>query len=305
MNDLPLNALRAFALTVAAGGVRAAARELGVSHSAVSRHLLELEKWLARPLFERSRGRAGIRPTAQGRQLAARITRALREMSSAAQEVRERRSAFTVTVGAAPSVAARWLMPQLPRLEKAHPRIEVSVLVDQRMTDPREAGCDLSIRMGRGPWPGVDATPLMSDTLCPMMSPAAWERAGRPSTPAQLTGLKLLHDRDPNASWAAWRERFGPPDLEVRRGPRFDSSDLVLRAAVHGLGVALARGRLAEMDMASGALVRPLGDLSIELPDAYWVVCPAGEKRTATSTVIAWLRQAAAGSRKAGSGLSL
>ncbi len=60
MKELPLNALRTFALTITSGGVRAAARELGVSHSAVSRHLGELEKWLGRRLFERTAGRQGI-----------------------------------------------------------------------------------------------------------------------------------------------------------------------------------------------------------------------------------------------------
>jgi LysR family glycine cleavage system transcriptional activator len=108
----------------------------------------------------------------------------------------------------------------------------------------------------------------------------------------------LLHDRDPNASWAAWRARFGPPDLDVRRGPRFDSSDLVLRAAAQGLGVALARDRLAETEVANGSLVRLFGDLAILLPDAYWLITPRGERRGATNDVIAWLRRdASRGSR--------
>ncbi len=291
MKELPLNALRAFALTVAAGGVRAAARELGVSHSAVSRHLLELEEWLGRPLFDRMGGQAGIAVTAQGRELAAEVTKALRDIGSAVHGVRETRSAFAVTIGAAPSVANRWLVPRLMRLEKAHPRIEVSILVDQRVRDPRDAGCDFSIRVGRGPWPDVEAIPLMSDALYPVMSPETWRKAGRPTTPGQLTGLRLLHDRDPNASWAAWRANFGPADLDVRRGPRFDSSDLALRAAAQGLGVALARHRLTETELTNGSLVRPFGHLAVPLPDAYWVITPSGEKRSATLDVIAWLKR--------------
>lgn len=60
------------------------------------------------------------------------------------------------------------------------------MLVDQRVLDPRQAGYDLSIRMGRGPWPGVEATSLMDDKLFPVMSPELWERAGRPCEPEQL-----------------------------------------------------------------------------------------------------------------------
>lgn len=107
MNELPLNALRAFALTVGSSGVRAAARELGVSHSAVSRRLHELEKWLGRELFERTTGRQGLVATPQARQLAVAVTKAMRDMDIATQEVRERRSRHAVTIGTAPSLASR------------------------------------------------------------------------------------------------------------------------------------------------------------------------------------------------------
>jgi LysR family transcriptional regulator, glycine cleavage system transcriptional activator len=293
MKELPLNALRAFALTVAADGVRAAARELGVSHSAVSRHLLELEKWLGAALFERPGSHSGLTATVQARQLARALIKALKDMDTAVEALRERRSDFAVTIGAAPSVANRWLLPRLPRLERAHPRIEVSVLVDQRVLDLRDAGCDLTIRMGQGPWSGVEATPLMDDTLYPVMSPKFWEKAGRPSELGQLPHIRLLHDRDPNAGWLAWRARFGPPDLDVRRGLRFGSSDLTLRAATQGLGVALARGRLAEEDLRTGTLIRPFGDRAVTLKDAYWIVTPLGRQRSAVSQVAAWLRREA------------
>jgi LysR family transcriptional regulator, glycine cleavage system transcriptional activator len=293
MKELPLNALRAFSLTVAAGGVRPAARELGVSHSAVSRHLRELEKWLGTRLFERTRGEARLAATAQAQQLARGVTKALHDMDAAVQAVREKRSQFAVTIGAAPSVANRWLLPRLARLERAHPRIELSVLVDQRVLDPDEAGCDLAIRMGQGPWSNVEAVPLMDDALYPVMSPSFWERAGRPSEPRQLARMRLLHDRDPNASWAAWRARFGPQGLDIRQGLRFGSSDLTLRAAQQGLGVALARGRLAEEDLKNGSLVCPFGDRSVALKDAYWLVSPLGHKRTAVGMVTDWLRREA------------
>src|SRR6266436_2607885 len=64
MDRLPLNALRAFALVLERGGVRAAARELEISHSAVSRHLKELERWLGVTLLEQ-RDSGGLRASAQ------------------------------------------------------------------------------------------------------------------------------------------------------------------------------------------------------------------------------------------------
>jgi LysR family glycine cleavage system transcriptional activator len=81
----------------------------------------------------------------------------------------------------------------------------------------------------------------------------------------------------------------------VRRGPRFTSSDLVLRAAAQGQGVALARRRLAADDLASGALVRPIAGRSVDLGPAYWLVTlRQAPERPALSTVVAWLRREAA-----------
>lgn len=294
MDPLPLNALRAFALAIQHGGVRAAARELGISHSAVSRHIAELERWLGVSLFERGNGTRGLVVTAQGRQLAAVASQSFADLARATGAVREQRSAHAVTISTTPSFAARWLLPRLPALERAHPRLEVSVVVDQRLDDPHASTSDFAIRTGQGPWPDVDAEPLMGDALYPVMSAAAWEAAGQPSRPEALRELRLLHDRDAGTSWQRWRQQVGPPDLDVRAGPRFASSDLVLRAAASGLGVALARHRLAADDVATGALVRPFGDRHIAIENAYWIVTPQqGVLRASGRTVIAWLRREA------------
>jgi LysR family transcriptional regulator, glycine cleavage system transcriptional activator len=290
MNELPLNALRAFALTAAHGGVRAAARELHVAHSSVSRHLAELEAWLGVPLVERGSGRGGWLPTPQARVLSNAVLAGLRDIAAATAAVREPGSRFAVTLSATPSLATRWLLPRLPALERAQPRLEVSVVVNQRIENLAAAGVDIAVRMGSGPWPGLQCEPLMDDSLYPVMSPALWQSSGRPSRPADLAGLRLLHDRDPQASWEQWQQAFGPAGLKLQRGPRFTSSDLLLRAAQQGQGVALARARLAAEELAAGTLLRPFGARAVRVPDAYWIVCTPGTRRHAVDMVLDWLR---------------
>lgn len=293
MRDLPLNALRALAAVHAHGGVRAAARELGVAHSSISRHLAELERWVGAPLAEGG-SRAGLRFTREGAALAAAAHAALSDIEQTARSLREARSERSVLISTAPSFAARWLVPRLPALEAAHPRLEISVGIEQRLLDPDGRRADIAIRMGRGPWPNVRCEPLMNELLYPLMSPAFWKRSGRPRRPADLAGLRLLHDRDPQASWEIWRAAHGPRTLEVRKGPRFTSSDLVLRAARQGQGVALARHRLASEEIASGALVRPRGALAVEIESAYWLVLPDRPRlRPAVAAVVQWLHQQA------------
>ncbi len=294
MKDLPLNALRVFALACAKGGVRSAARELGIAHSSVSRHLAELEKWLGVPLSrEKGAGRRGWTPTPQGEALGKAVLAGLLEVEAATQAVREARSPFAVTISAAPSFAARWLLPRLPALERAHPRIELSVLINQRTEDLGAGGIDLAVRMGAGPWPDLHCEALMDDALYPVMSPEVWDKAGRPSRPQALSSMRLLHDRDPHAGWERWRERFGPASLNLQRGPRFASSELLLRAAAQGQGVALARHRLAADDVATGLLARPFGEREVRVERAYWIVWPDRAPRDAVATTIAWLKDQA------------
>ena len=298
---LPLNALRAFATVYAEGGVRAAARALGVSHSAVSRHLGELDVWLGVPLTHDGGGRRGLAFTSQGEALGRATISGLHAIEVVVRSLREARSAGSVTLSTSPSFASRWLLPRLAVLEESQPGLEVSLLVDQRVVDLDATGVDLAVRMGRGPWSDGRAEPFMDDALYPVMSRAFWEKAGRPARPADLLGLRLLHDRDPHASWEVWRQAYGPKQLDVRSGPRLASSDLVLRAAALGQGVALARDRLVMDDLRSGVLLRPIGELSVPLTAAYWVVIPRDDRpRAAATQVVEWLKAQADVFRPAG-----
>ncbi|MGE7139619.1 LysR substrate-binding domain-containing protein [Luteibacter sp. NPDC031894] len=295
MKSLPLNALRAFAMTHEHGGVRAAARELGVAHSSVSRHLAELETWIGVPLFER--GAATWTPSPQGVALARRVHELLQGMAEATAAAREAPSPFTVTIGVAPSFASRWLLPRLPTLERAHPRIGLSVLVNQQL-DTLSEGVDLAVRMGSGPWAGLDCEPLMDDHLYPVVNTDFWRAANGSDAVESLLGLRLLHDRDPSASWEHWRRVHGPASLPLDHGARLTSSDLVLRAAELGQGIALARGRLAEDALVAGTLIRPFGDKAVHLPKAYWLVRPkrkaaSPSQRHAVTAVVAWLKDQA------------
>lgn len=291
MRDLPLNALRVLALACEHGGVRAAARELGIAHSSVSRHLAELEDWLGVPLTHgKAAGRRGWAPTPQADALGKAVLAGLSDIAAATASIREARSPFAVTLSTAPSFAANWLLPRLPALERAHPRIVLSVLVNQQLEPLQAGGIDLAVRMGAGPWPGLHCEPLMDDSLYPVMSPAFWKRAGSPARPQALSSLRLLHDRDPHAGWEQWRRRFGPASLNLQRGPRFASSDLLLRAARQGLGVALARHRLAADDVAAGLLVRPFGARGVPVENAYWIARTHAPPRHAVTTLIQWLK---------------
>ncbi len=290
MRDLPLTLLRALAAVYDTGGIRPAGRRLGVQHSAISRALRDLEAWLEIPIFERRDGQRTLAFTAEGASLGKAALTALMELDSAVQKTREGSNANSVTIATTPSFAMRWLLPRLPMLTETHPKIEVSIIVDQARKSPVASGADLNIRMGSRPTDAPDPLPLMDEQVFPVIAPRLWEKLGRPTKVSDLQGLPLLHDRDPATSWAIWRVKMGPGQLDVRRGPRLTSSDLILRAAEQGQGVALARGRLATDSLVDGTLIRPFGEGKIDLGTNYWIITnPDTGARRVVRAVIQWL----------------
>ncbi|MEM9477437.1 MAG: LysR substrate-binding domain-containing protein [Pseudomonadota bacterium] len=290
MRDLPLTLLRALAAVYETGGVRPAGRLLGVQHSAVSRALRDLEAWLEVPLFESRDGQRALVFSAEGAILGKAVLDAMKDLEGSVLATREGSSANSVTISTTPSFAMRWLLPRLPSLIEAHPKIEVSIIVDQARKSPMATGADLNVRMGAQPSQDLDPIPLMDERVFPVMAPGLWKKRGRPSKTYELLNLPLLHDRDPSTSWGTWRKRVGPERLEVRKGPRLTSSDLILRAAEQGHGVALARGRLAEESVASGSLLRPFGDAELDLGTNYWIIGnPETRSRRVVQNVVEWL----------------
>lgn len=290
MRELPLTLLRALAAVYDTGGIRPAGRRLGVQHSAISRALRDLEAWLEIPIFEKRDGRRTLSFTAEGASLGKAALTALVDLENAVQKTREGSNANSVTIATTPSFAMRWLLPRLPLLTEHHPKIEVSIIVDQARKSPVASGADLNIRMGSRPTGEPEPIPLMDEQVFPVIAPQLWEKLGRPTTVAELLGLPLLHDRDPATSWAAWRLKMGPEHLDVRRGPRLTSSDLILRAAEQGQGIALARGRLASESLDNGTLIKPFGEQTMLLGTNYWIIAnPETSGRRVVRSVIEWL----------------
>ncbi len=290
MKELRLNSLRAFAATYQTGGVRAAATFLGVSHSAVSRHIKELEAWIGIPLLSEEAPRQRLTFTREGQRLGKAAADNLTSLEGVILSLKESRRSNSVVISTTASVAVRWLIPRLAAFQDTHRSIEVSVLTEQSISDPQSQGADLAIRMGRGPWAGFECEPFMDDALYPVIHPNLLDRSKR-KKPDPFKKCPLIHDRDPAAAWHEWFKKHPNVSVDLRRGLRFTSSDLVLRAAAQKLGIALARDRLVADDILSGVLVRPFGDTSIKLNNAYWLVVPKhATLRSAVTIVIDWLR---------------
>jgi DNA-binding transcriptional LysR family regulator len=128
----------------------------------------------------------------------------------------------------------------------------------------------MAVRFGPGTWAGLISIKLRDEELVPVCSPAL--RGGRlPRVPSDLLKMPLLHDeRQP---WSIWFEAVGLGYRDAGQGPRYSDENLLLPAAIGGLGVALARASLVEADLASGRLVR-LFSRSVPTRYSYFIVYP-------------------------------
>lgn len=296
MKNLPLNMLRAYGAVYETGGVRSAARRLGVTHSSVSKFLNELEDWLGVRLIERQATNRITGFTREGDVLGRSVINSLSDIQQVVTAISESRRQNAVVIEMTPSFATRWFFPKLGAFELAFPHIELSIIVEQRVRKPHEQEADISIRLGTGPWDGLECRPLMDDALYPVMREDYWKKHVKGKTPdlTVLRDMRLFHDRNPSASWGVWAAHMQVEGLSLMQGPRYSSLDLSLRGAEQGLGVALARHQFVAESLASGALIAPFENAVMPLPESIWIVRAGhGQPSAAAQLVLGWLIQQA------------
>ncbi len=264
----PLGALRVFEAAARHQNFSHAGAELHITHSAISHQMKALERELGVTLFHR-RSR-GVRLTEPGRTLAATMHEALDRIARGIAELRAKpHRALTISV--LPAFATHWLIPRLADFNRRHPDIDINVRAGQALADFASEDVDLAVRYGGGQWPGLHAVQLAHEDVFPVCSPRF--NGGRlPKRLGDLAKARLLHT--PLQPWDEWFQAMGVAAMPSRRGMTFSETDLLLRAAIDGLGIALSRRMLAQPELDAGRLVRPVRH-SVRADRSYFIVYPA------------------------------
>lgn len=274
-----LNALRAFEAAARHQSFAQAAAELHVTPAAVSQLVKQLEDYLGQALFRRGKQLATSDAAREALPL---ITGAFDQLERAVARLRGSVERGPLVVSMPPTFAARWLVSRLDDFQDKHPEIELRLLATRRLVDFALEDVDLAIRFGRGDYPDLEVERLMPETIVPVAAPAL---AADIKTPVDLVRKPLINDewhtsRQVFPDWETWLASLGVvPDTPLRLR-HFGDANLVLQAAVAGLGVALSWHSLVADDLARGTLVRVL-DLSIASDLGYHMVMPVGRSQTA------------------------
>lgn len=291
----PLNALRAFETAARHMNFSRAADELSVTPGAVSQQIQNLEDYVGAPLFKRTP--KGLLLTDAAQTALPALREAFDRLGEAASLLTAAVDGRRVTVSAAPSFAAKWLVPRLGRFEAAHPEVDVWLSAGMELVDFASGEVDVAIRYGSGRYPGLEVQRLMSETVIPVASPELLAERALDS-PEDLAHHVLLHDGSPDADescpdWQMWLTARGIRGVDGARGPRFNQSSLVIEAAMNGRGVALAKRALAQADIDAGRLIAPL-QIATAVDFAYYVVHPKAKGRLSqVKAFVKWLGEEA------------
>jgi LysR family transcriptional regulator, glycine cleavage system transcriptional activator len=251
IGSISLNGIRAFEAVARLGSFKAAAEELRLTSSAVSHAVIDLERDLGIGLIDRQR--RGAKLTERGEAFYAHVRLAFDQLRLGIDETSLRmRKVFRLH--AAPSFAAGWLSPRLPKLLALHPDIEVRLSAGTDYSTFASNDFDADIVYGPVRATSVTVIPIAEETVAPMCTPAI---AATIATPADLRRHILIQSDTKLVRWSHWFEKNGLSD-QALHGIRFDRSFLAIAAAADGLGIALESTLLAERELASGRLVMPL-----------------------------------------------
>jgi LysR family glycine cleavage system transcriptional activator len=307
----PLNALRAFEAAARHLSVKKAAVELNVTPAAVSHQIRMLEDYLGVQLFHRYN--RALELTDAARASLPKLREGFDCLVQAVERLRSHVSGGVLTVSAAPSFAARWLMPRLHRFIAAHPEVDVRVSARMRRVSVDGKGdvaeratveawlddSDIAILYGRGNYPSLWVKKLLDLTITPICSPQLLKGDHPLKSPADLSRHMLLHDDtgdlyDNEPFWDVWLREAGVNGVDSRRGPHFSHAVLAFEAAIDAVGVVATMPVLAAEDLATGRLVAPF-DLRVPLASAYYLVChESASTRPAVALFRDWLLEEAA-----------
>ena len=263
-----------------------AASELCVTQAAISHQIKALEEYLGSALFIRHPRKLELTQT--GEKLLPVVRESLDALGKAISDIRSQRDFSPLCIGVAPSFAAHWLMPRLEQLFHKHPAIELSLKHSNALVDFNDQSFDIQIIYGPNKWRGLQSQLILEIDFFPVCSPALLKDGRELKTFDDLNNFNLLHDSDHDI-WGKWLELAGADGVEPNRGTVIDDTNLLMKAARDGVGIAMCSMPFVKDHLASGNLVRPF-DLSLTSDKAYYAVCPKEHlSRKEVSTLWTWL----------------
>ena len=286
----PLKAFFAAAESLDSGRLRAAAKQLGLTESAVSHQVKRLEEFLGVALFERD-GRA-LRLTAAGTRFHRAIQPALSAIQAATDDMKAEPRRQRVTLTLPTSIAAFWLIPRMAKLQETHPTIDLQLVATNRLCDFAREQIDLAIRYGTGDWRDLDVQPLMPELYFPVASAAFVDKYKSQDSAEVLKTSRIIVNALHPDEWAEWCSAHGLQPPRTSNMITLSSAELVVPAVLDEVGIGIGRRPIIDPLLKDGRLVPLFRDRAIGRA-AYYLVRPRVGQSAAARKIADWLIQEA------------
>lgn len=264
----PLNPLRAFEATARRGSVSAAARELNVTHGAISHQIRALELSFNAALFER--GGKRLKLTSQGALLLPAVTEAFEGIAAATAAMTRPTTSGQLRITCVPALLSFWMIPRLHQFTGQFPDVRLTLVASNDTANLFSRDVDICLLYGDGNWPDCWARLWSRLELFPVVSPTLLNMRPLRSV-RDLRDHVILHGDD-GREWNTWLA--AADGIDIQRGRQHFMSDarLSTEAALHNQGVALGDTITAGSLIAKGELIAPF-DLTVPANDAFYVAC--------------------------------
>ena len=307
---LQLDHLRTFDAVARRLSFSAAADELHLTQSAISRQIKALEQELGAPLF--NRGTRRVELSGAGLTLRHTVTQLLDQLDRAVREIRGRGGRPRVSVSTFASFASLWLMPRLAAFQKANPEFDIRLSATDHLTPLDDPELDTVLRYCEPEDAPPVAERLFGELITPVASPHLLEqvRAGAApplAKPADVARHALLEEDDPRPStsyqlsWRRWLDEHGLSGLQPQRWLYLNFTYQQVQGALAGQGIALARLALVHDLLEGGELVE-LFDGRCRIPGSfayYLIQLPLAQQRPELVRFVDWVRAEAGRTRRA------
>lgn len=265
----PLRALEAFMRTVRLGSARAAAEEIGLSPSALSRRITNLEEFVGKKLF--TRARQSMQLTDEGQAFYEAVNPHLEALARAVESQSDNVSLLRLRLGVLPMFGSQRLFPRLGELRKRHPLLHIDIDTAPHLEDRVGDTLDAAIILSRGPASGLHAVRLDHNLVHAICSKDVAETIGEEINPEALSRQTFLIHNELPESFAAWKTANDLDDMDPAAIDHYDSGQLMLEAAAQGLGIAIMHDD--HLRRAADPRLTNLPGVEVQSPYSYWFVC--------------------------------
>src|SRR5712691_10612507 len=266
-----------------------AAAKLGVSQSALSHTIRELEARLGVRLLTRTT--RSVSPTEAGERLLLTVGPRLEEIDAelAALSELRKKPAGTIRITATDYAADTILWPKLTKFLRQYPDIKVEIIIDYGLTDIVAQRFDAGVRAGEQVAKDMIAVRIGPDMRMAVVgAPSYFKKRSEPKTPQDLIGHNCINLRLPtHGGLYAWEFEKGGRELKVRVEGQliFNATTQILNAALAGLGLAYAPEGMVQPYLARGRLKRVLEDWCLPYP-GYHLWYPSRRQSSAAFALL-------------------